>query len=122
MIQENIIEIVNDILSKNINTKNLKVELCLSNEFIDGFIEYYKNKKDNKHINEIVIITLNYLNDVKTISADKAHLKKLKSIISDIQGDINANINRIYDKINNVSRPLEELSKEELINIIKNNK
>lgn len=122
MIQENIIEIINDILAKNIHSKHLNRELCLSNDFIDGFINYYKNNKDNKHINEIVIMTFNYLNDVKKISADKAHLKRLKSVISDIQGDINANINRIYDKINNVSRPLEEMTKEELINIIKNNK
>lgn len=122
MIQENIIEIINDILSKNIHSKHLNRELCLSNDFIDGFIDYYKNNKDNKHINEIVTITLNYLIDIKKINADKAHLKRLKSVISDIQGDINANINRIYDKINNVSRPLEELSKEELIKIIKNNK
>lgn len=120
MIQEDIIKIVNDILNNNIHSKHLNIEFCLNNDFIDGFINYYKNNKDNKHINELVILTLNYLNDVKKISADKAHLKRLKAVISDIQGDINANINRIYDKINNVSRPLEELSKEELINIIKN--
>ena len=120
MMEKDLIEVINNILNEKIHYKNIDKELCLSNDFIDGFIDYYKNNKDDKHIDEIVTLTFNYLIDIKKINADKAHLKKLKDVVSDIQGDINANINRIYNKINNASRPLEEMTKEELINIIKN--
>lgn len=122
MIKKDLIEVINNILSESIHYKNIDKELCLSNNFIDGFINYYENNKNDKHIDEIVMLTFNYLIDIEKISADKAHLKKLKGVVSDIQGDINANINSIYDKINNASRPLEEMTKEELINIIKSKK
>ena len=101
-----------------INTNRPNREIKVTNEVIDGFIEYL-SKTDNV-LDGITIMSINMFHDVDKISANKEHINKLVSILNDLQRNINHKIDNIQKKYTKALRPIEEWTKEELIEHIKN--
>lgn len=114
MITEEMIKDILEIVKYNRPNKEIKV----TNEVIDGFHEYLY-KTDNV-LDSIIMTSINMFDDADKISADKEHVNKLVSLLNDIKGNICRKINIVQSKYLKSIRPIEEWTKEELIEHIKN--
>lgn len=114
MITEEMIKSIMEIIKTNRPNREINV----TNEVIDGFHEYLY-KSDNV-LDSIVTTSINMFNDADKISADKEHVDKLVSLLNDIKGNICHKIDNIQKKYTKALRPIEEWTKEELIEHIKN--
>lgn len=101
-----------------INTNRPNSEINITNNVIDGFHEYL-SKTDNV-LDSIIIMSIDIFNNADKISADKEHIDKLVSILNDIKGNICHKIDIVQKKYMKSTRPIEEWTKEELIEYIKN--
>lgn len=117
MITEELINSIMGIISDNhFNRPNRKIHI--TNDVIDGFIEYL-SKTDNV-LDSLVIMSINMFNDANRVSADKEHVDKLVNLLNDVKSNICHKIDIVQKKYKNINRPLEEMTKEELIAYIKN--
>lgn len=112
-------ELINSIM-EIVNTNRPSKEINVTNDVIDGFIEYL-SITDNV-LDSLIIISINMFNDANKIIADKEHIDKLLATFRDIRGNINSKMDIVQKKYMKINRPLEEMTKEELIAYIKNKK
>ena len=117
MITEELINSIAEIVKDNRSNRPNR-EIKVTNDVIDGFIEYL-SKTDNV-LDGITIMSINTFHDVDKISADKEHVNKLVSLLNDIKGNICRKIDIVQKKYLKSIRPIEEWTREELIEHIKN--